>query len=33
VAMAQGADEVRSVAGETTASVEAGGVADILRTL
>ncbi|MCR2792222.1 HAD-IIB family hydrolase [Microbacterium sp. zg.Y625] len=33
VAMAQGADEVRSVAGETTGSVEAGGVADILRAL
>lgn len=33
VAMAQGAEEVRVVAGETTASVEAGGVADVLRRL
>lgn len=33
VAMAQGVDEVRSVAGETTGSVEAGGVAEILRAL
>lgn len=33
VAMAQGPDEVRSAAGEVTASVHAGGVADILRDL
>lgn len=33
IAMAQGPDEVRSAAGEVTASVHAGGVADILRDL
>ncbi|MCR2812347.1 HAD-IIB family hydrolase [Microbacterium sp. zg.Y1090] len=33
VAMAQGVDEVRSVAGETTGSVQAGGVAEVLRAL
>ncbi|MBD7957706.1 HAD family phosphatase [Microbacterium sp. Sa4CUA7] len=33
VAMAQGVAEVRAVAGETTGSVEAGGVADVLRGL
>jgi len=33
VAMGQGVEEVRSVAGETTGSVQAGGVADILRAL
>ncbi len=33
IAMAQGPDEVRREAGEITASVHAGGVADILRGL
>lgn len=33
VAMAQGPQEVRDAAGETTASVHAGGVADVLRKL
>lgn len=33
IAMGQGPDEVRSQAGEVTASVHAGGVADILRQL
>ncbi|WP_243076435.1 HAD-IIB family hydrolase [Microbacterium sp. SS28] len=33
VAMAQGPQEVRDAAGEVTASVEAGGVADVLRNL
>jgi len=33
VAMAQGPKEVRDAAGETTASVQAGGVADVLRML
>ncbi len=33
VAMAQGPAEVREAAGEVTASVEAGGVAEILRAL
>ncbi len=33
IAMGQGPDEVRSAAGEITASVHAGGVADILRSL
>jgi len=33
IAMAQGPDEVRREASETTASVHAGGVAEILRRL
>lgn len=33
VAMAQGPQEVRDAAGETTTSVEAGGVAEVLRSL
>lgn len=33
VAMGQGPDEVRREAGETTASVHSGGVADVLRAL
>ncbi|MGV9193718.1 HAD family hydrolase [Microbacterium sp. MC2] len=33
IAMAQGPEEVRAEAGETTASVQAGGVADVLRRL
>ena len=33
IAMGQGPDEVRSAAGEITASVHVGGVADILRAL
>ena len=33
IAMGQGPDEVRREAGEVTASVHAGGVADILREL
>ncbi|MDY0908474.1 HAD family hydrolase [Microbacterium sp. CFBP9034] len=33
VAMEQGPQEVRDAAGETTASVEAGGVAEVLRAL
>ena len=33
VAMAQGPQEVRDVAGETTTSVQAGGVAEVLRRL
>lgn len=33
VAMAQGPQEVRDAAGETTASVSAGGVAEVLRNL
>jgi hypothetical protein len=31
--MGQGPDEVRAEAGEITASVHAGGVADVLRRL
>ncbi|WP_282838096.1 HAD family hydrolase [Microbacterium flavum] len=33
IAMGQGPDEVRRAAGETTASVHSGGVADVLRAL
>ena len=33
IAMGQGPDEVRREAGETTASVHSGGVADVLRAL
>lgn len=33
IAMGQGPDEVRAEAGEITASVHAGGVADVLRRL
>ena len=33
IAMGQGPDEVRREAGEPTASVHSGGVADVLRAL
>ena len=33
VAMEQGPQEVRDAAGETTTSVQAGGVAEVLRNL